>query len=56
MEVADITDELVTYGLKAGLEYYFSSDIALQVEDQLLFNDSDDSNINTITLGIKVLF
>jgi hypothetical protein len=56
VEVADITDELVTYGLKAGLEYYFSSDIALQVEDQLLFNDSDDSNTNTITLGIKVLF
>lgn len=56
VDIDGFTDELVTYGLKAGLEYYFSADIALQVEDQLLFNDSNDDNINTITLGIKVLF
>ena len=48
-------DEVGAFGPKFGGEYYFSNNIAVQLEDSLLF-DTDKGITNTLSLGIKLLF
>ena len=49
------SDTYGTFGPKAGVEYYFSPNIAAQIEDQFLV-DTEGGITNNITLGIKLLF
>ena len=49
------TDEVGSFGPKFGAEYYFTSSIAVQLEDSLLF-DTDGGVTNTLMLGAKLLF
>jgi hypothetical protein len=48
-------DTLGAFGLRGGVEYYVSPDIAVQLEELLVF-DSDGGVTNNLTLGIKLLF
>ena len=48
-------DVMGAFGPKFGAEYYFSSSVALQLEDMILF-DTESGVTNSLTLGIKVLF
>ena len=51
----DVEDESGVFGPKFGVEYYLSSDFAVQLEDTLLF-DTDQGLTNNLTLGLKYLF
>ena len=48
-------DEVGAFGPKFGAEYYFSPNVAVQLQDALLF-DTNKGVTNSLTLGIKVLF
>ena len=48
-------DEVGAFGPKFGAEYYFSQNMAVQLEDALLF-DTEKGITNTLSLGIKLLF
>ena len=57
----DDTDEEIAGGPMIGIEYYFNSDIAVQLEDSLyLFDDPlDEEDIgirNIISIGVKFVF
>ena len=49
------SDVLGTFGPKGGVEYYFSSNIALQLED-IFVVDTKSGITNTITIGVKYIF
>ena len=51
----DFSDVFGNFGPKAGIEYYFSPNVAGQVEDQFLFS-TDGGMANSVTIGFKVLF
>ena len=51
----DFEDEIGIFGPKAGVEFYVTPDVALQVEDQFLF-DSEGGTQNVLQFGFKVLF
>ena len=48
-------DEVGAFGPKFGAEYYFTSNIAVQLEDAFLV-DTDKGITNNLSLGIKLLF
>lgn len=48
-------DEIGAFGPKFGAEYYFTSNIAVQLEDSLLF-DTEKGITNNLSLGVKLLF
>lgn len=49
------TDEVGAFGPKFGAEYYFSSNLAIQLEDTVVF-DTEKGVTNNLTLGVKLLF
>jgi hypothetical protein len=54
-DFGDFSDEVGSFGPKFGAEYYFSSNIAIQLEDSVLI-DTDSGVTNTLMLGAKLLF
>ncbi|MCP5043547.1 MAG: hypothetical protein GY944_21170 [bacterium] len=48
-------DEVGVFGPKFGGEYYFTSNVAVQLEDKALF-DTEKGFTNDLSLGIKLLF
>ena len=52
---SDINDESGAFGPKFGAEYYWTSNIAFQIEDTITF-DTDEGLTNNLTLGVKYLF
>lgn len=50
-----LTDEVGAFGPMFGAEYYFSSNLAVQLEDTVIF-DTDKGVTNNLSLGIKLLF
>ncbi len=51
----DEDDELGAFGPKFGAEYYFTPNLALQLEDTLIV-DTDKNVSNTLAIGAKYLF
>lgn len=51
----EFDDEVGAFGPKFGAEYYFTSNIAVQLEDAFLV-DTDSGITNNLSLGIKLLF
>ena len=52
---SDTNDESGAFGPKFGAEYYWTSNIAFQIEDTITF-DTDEGLTNNLTLGVKYLF
>ncbi|MDP6980747.1 MAG: hypothetical protein QF570_19460 [Myxococcota bacterium] len=51
----DETDEVGAFGPKFGAEYYFTPNLALQLEDTLIF-DTEKNISNALAIGAKYLF
>ncbi len=50
-----LDDEVGVFGPKFGAEYYFSSSLALQLQNDLLF-DTEKGITNNLSFGVKLLF
>lgn len=55
IEVDGFNDEIGIFGPKVGAEFYFTPDMAFQVED-VLVGDTEGGVTNSLTIGLKLLF